>query len=158
MIMLAKLRTEAFCDAWSASCPDWISSWSELAAWAMYPGENSGLFGSTGAGGGVLEQAASASAPPNRIPIFLIEVSPFLVQWWAQRKPAETRSVPNVYPDMSGEEVNDLRARCSRVEQQAAVAMRRIALEAQERARNFAGKLQHLRRSRHRLGQLELTL
>src|SRR5690348_2556494 len=73
MIVFAKFRTPGFWDAWRASCPDWISNWSLLPACARYPGAISGFARSAADGGrGVVEQPASAIAPPSRIPNFLI--------------------------------------------------------------------------------------
>ena len=56
-----------------------------------------------------------------------------------------------------GEEVDHLGIRGDRFEQQGAVAMRGLALEAQQRARLFRRQLEHLRGLRHRFGQLELA-
>ena len=55
------------------------------------------------------------------------------------------------------EQVHDLGILGDGVDQQCAMAMRRVSFETQERTRLFGRKVEHLHRLRDRLGKFELT-
>src|SRR6478735_2830281 len=105
MIMLAKFCTPGLVDICSASWLDSISHSFALPACARKPGANNGLFkssGAGGAGGGFLEQAASAIAPARRIPIFLIALSPSFQLSRTRNRPAAGRFLLAIHDMGSG--------------------------------------------------------
>src|SRR6185312_10962703 len=116
----------------------------------------SGLVRSTG-GGGFCAQAASASAPPIRMPNFLIRLLPLSSGLFRQGNRQGGARFLRLIRRKLGVQVDDFRVTSNSIKEEGAVAMRRLALHAQQRARFLAREREHLGRLHDRLGKLELA-